>query len=92
VRAVLLVLRKHLEDVLIDKEVVRNAYGERPRVHLRIVEGHLQIEMTEIARAEPLSHAQLIAVRVAHAVERRLWDAATVAGLAGRVNACQHAR
>ena len=71
-RAILLVLGKHLEDIAVGDQVVRDADGEWPRVHLRILERHLDIEMTEVSTTEPFGHAQLIAVRMADGVKRCL--------------------
>src|SRR5215472_9932889 len=61
-RAVLLVLRKHLEDVLVGEKVVRHTNRERPRVHRWIIERHLDVEVTEITSSESFSDAELVAM------------------------------
>src|SRR5215471_1984661 len=61
VRAVLFVLRVHLEDVVVGEKVVRDADRERPRVHFRIVERHLDVEVTEVAAAKAFDNAKLVA-------------------------------
>src|ERR1051326_8205972 len=64
VRAVFLVLAKHFEDVFVGEQMVRDCDRKRPRVHRRIVERHLDVEMTEIRTTESLDDMELITVRM----------------------------
>jgi len=70
--AVLLVLRKHLEDVIVGEKSVRDTNGEGPGVQLGIVKGHLHVEMPEVTTPEAFDNAQLVAVNVAQCVEKKL--------------------
>src|SRR5262245_53241989 len=58
--AVLLVLAEHLEDVVVGDEVVRDLDRERLYVDLRVVEGHLDVEVAEVAAPETLGDAQCV--------------------------------
>src|SRR3954462_691031 len=58
---VFLVLTKHLEDVRVGYQIVWHLDREGPRVHLRIVERHLDVQVAEVAAAEAFRHAQGLA-------------------------------
>src|SRR5215467_11353282 len=64
VRAVLFVLVEHLKDVGVGQKRMWYPDRERPGVKLRIVKGHFEIQVTEIAALEPLHDMQLVAVRM----------------------------
>src|SRR6478672_4274144 len=69
---ILLVLAEHLEDVGVGHQIVRHLDGEGFGVHLWIVEGHLDVQVSEVAAAEAFRHAQGLAAGMASSVERVL--------------------
>src|SRR5579871_162993 len=69
---VLLVLAEIFEDVGVGQKVVRDLYAKGLGVHLRVVEGNLILQISKVHAPEALYHAQRLAMRVAHAVERSL--------------------
>ena len=69
VHAILLVLAEHLEDILVGHERVRNLDGECLGIRLRIVEGHLDVEMSEVDSAETFRHPERFAVWMSYRIE-----------------------
>src|SRR5579864_8058404 len=67
--AVLLVLAEHFKNVVVGHKLVRDLDGKRLGVHLGIVKGHFDIQMSEVAAAEALGDAQGFAMAMAHHVE-----------------------
>jgi hypothetical protein len=65
VGAVPLVFAEHFKDVGIGQEIVGDLDGKGLDVHLWVVEGHFDIQVSEVAAAETFRDAQSVAMRVA---------------------------
>src|SRR5438309_5972464 len=58
VGAVLLVLAEHFKNVVVGHQFVRDLDGKGLGVHLGIVKGHFDVQVSEVAAVEPLGDAQ----------------------------------
>src|SRR5438552_11916892 len=54
----LVLIAEHFKDVGVRKKIVRNFDGKGLREHLRVVEGHLDIQVSEVAAMEALRDVQ----------------------------------
>ncbi len=71
VDAILFVFAEHLKDVGIGKKIVGDRDGKRFAVHLGVVEGHFNIQMSEVAASEAFRNAQGFALWVAAHIQGR---------------------
>src|SRR5665213_3079647 len=57
------------EDVGVGQQIMGDFDGKRFGIHRWIVEGHFDIQVSEVAAVEALGYAQRFAVRVAHQIQ-----------------------
>src|SRR5690349_23585321 len=68
-RRLLVLVADELDQLLIDGELLTHAHGERFRVSLRIVDGDVDLEVTEVGTTPALDELAFVGQRAAVDVE-----------------------